>query len=146
MSKFFQAFLSGLFFTFFLDFFLFLGMKINYIDLYEIKIFYNTFFAENQNIYIYLFMSAFIGYLVIYVRSATIKVSIVGVLLLLSLSTLIQEVGYRVGLMMFAHKNVTLRESRYTFTGDIYYSGRKYITFYDYDLDKIIQLNKKELK
>ena len=52
MSKLVQAFLSGAFFTFFLDFFLFLGMKLNYIDYYKIDLYYNPFFADNQNILI----------------------------------------------------------------------------------------------
>jgi hypothetical protein len=43
-------------------------------------------------------------------------------------------------------KNITLKENKNSFTGDIYYDGRKQITFYDYRLKKIILLKKKDLK
>ena len=54
MNKLFQAFLTGVFFTFILDFFLFLGIFLNYIKYYEIDLYYNILFADHQNIYIYL--------------------------------------------------------------------------------------------
>jgi hypothetical protein len=69
MTKLFQAFLTGAFFTFILDFFLFLGMKLNYIDKHNIDLYYNIFFADNQNIFIYGFFTLLIGYLVIYVAN-----------------------------------------------------------------------------
>jgi len=146
VSKLFQALLSGIFFTYFIDFFLFLGVKIHYIDLYEIEIFYNILFADNQNIYIYLFFTLFIGYLTIYLNAIKTKLFIVGVMLFLSFATMIQPIGYSVGEMLFMKKNIILQTDRYSYRGDIYYSGRKNITFYDYDLKKIINLNKKELK
>jgi hypothetical protein len=43
-------------------------------------------------------------------------------------------------------KNVTLQDSRFTYVGDIYYEGRKTVTFYDYELKKIILIKKKNLK
>jgi len=43
-------------------------------------------------------------------------------------------------------KNVTLKDKKYSFHGDIYYKGRKFITFYDYELKKVILLKKKDLK
>ena len=146
MSKLVQAFLSGLFFTFFLDFFIFLGIKLHYIDFYEIDLYYNILFWDNQNMFIYLIFTLIIGYLVIYVNSNKIKLTIIGTLFLLSFSTLIKPIGYFVGEMMFMQKNKTLKENKHSYTGDVYYSGRKNITFYDYRLDKIILLNKNDLK
>jgi len=146
MSKIFQALLSGIFFTYFIDFFLFLGVKINYIDFYEIEIYYNILFFDNQNIFIYSFLTIFIGYLTIYISSLKIKLSIIGTFLFLSFSTLIQPLGYNIGKLLFMKKNIVLQNHRYKFRGDLYYTGRKNITFYDYDLEKIINLNKKELK
>jgi len=146
MSKLFQAFLSGLFFTYFLDFFLFLGIKIYYIDFYEIEIYYNILFADNQNLYIYSFFTILLGYVTIYLNSLKIKIFVVGTLLLLSFSTMIEYIGYSVGEILFMKKNIVLYNDRYSFRGDLYYNGRQNIIFYDYDLKKIISLNKKELK
>ena len=51
MSKLIQALLTGIFITFILDFFIFLGIKQNYIDFYEIDVYYNILFADHQNIF-----------------------------------------------------------------------------------------------
>ncbi|MDQ7062588.1 MAG: hypothetical protein Q9M43_16300 [Sulfurimonas sp.] len=47
---------------------------------------------------------------------------------------------------MLQTKNVKFHDSKYVYKGDIYYDGRKQVTFYDYDLQKILTLNKKDLK
>ncbi len=146
MSKIVQAFLSGIFFTFFLDFFVFLGLKLHYIDFYEIDIYYNILFADNQNIFIYLLLSFIIGYLTIYTHNNKISITIIVIFFLASLSTLIQPIGYALGEMIFMTKNITLKENKHKFTGDIYYNGREKIIFYDYKLRKVISLNKKDLR
>ncbi len=146
MSKFFQAFLSGVFFTFILDFFLFLGIQQNYIKVYDIDLYYNILFADNQNIYIFSLFTIFIGYLVIYLKNNKISVSILGFIFLLVLSTLIPTVGDRVAKVIFMKKDVTIKWKKYIYHGDIYYDGREDIIFYDYDLKKMILLNKKEIK
>ncbi len=146
MSKFIQAFLSGIFFTFILDFFLFLGIKQNYIDFYEIDLYYNILFADNQNIFIFAIFSIIIGALVVYINNTRLNLIILGVLFLLSVSTLIPTIGHKVGELMLMQKNTTYKNDKYTFRGDAYYVGRKNITFYDYELKKIILLEKKELK
>ena len=43
-------------------------------------------------------------------------------------------------------KNITYSDGKYNYVGDVYYDGREKITFYDYELKKIILLDKKELK
>lgn len=146
MIKFVQAFLTGIFFTFLLDFFLFLGMKLNYIDFHEIDVYYNIFFWDHQNIIIYLITSAVLGFIVTYIDNIKLSVTVLSLLSIMALSTLIQSVGYSVAEMLLMKKNVTLTDSRYNYSGDIYYEGREIITFYDYELQKIILLNKKDLK
>ncbi len=145
MTKFIQAFLSGIFFTFFLDFFLFLGIQLNYIDFYEIDVYYNILFADHQNIFIFFGLSAIIGYLTIYYTNNKISFFII-LLFLLSFSTLIKPIGYEIGAAMLMNKNITIKENKNSFTGDIYYDGRKTIIFYDYRLQKIISLDKRNIK
>ena len=145
MTKFFQAFLTGIFFTFILDFFIFLGIKHNYIDFYEIDLYYNILFADNQNIYLFAFVSIVIGLVFTYINNIKISAILIGFLFVLSLSTLIPTIGHSLGEMMFMKKNVTLSDGKYNYVGDVYYSGRNKITFYDYELKKKIFLNKKEL-
>lgn len=145
MSKLVQAFLSGVFFTFLLDFLIFLSIQLNYINFYEINVYYNILFADHQNIYIYMTSTVLIGYIVVYLNNK-VGLTILSILFILTSLTLIQPIGHLVGEKMLMKKNVTLHNKKHTFVGDVYYEGRKQITFYDYELKKIITLNKKELK
>ncbi|MDA7818294.1 hypothetical protein N9A28_08910 [Sulfurimonas sp.] len=146
MSKIIQALLTGMFFTFFLDFFLFLGIKINYIDLYEIDLYYNILFADHQNIYLFMTLSVIFGYLVIYVKNSKVSISVIGFLSILVLSTLIEDVGNKVGEDLLMSKDRVLRVGKFNYEGDIVYNGRNKISFYDYQLKKIITLDKNKLK
>jgi hypothetical protein len=145
MSKIIQAFLTGAFISFIFDFFIFLGIKENYIDFYKIDLYYNILFADNQNIFIYLLFTALFGYLVLYIDSNKMKLSIIGTFFIASVSTLIPSVGHELGAALFMQKNQTFHSKKYSFRGDVYYVGRKNITFYDYDLEKTILLTKEEL-
>jgi len=145
MSKLFQAFLTGIFFTFILDFFLFLGVFENYIKLHEIDVYYNILFADHQNIFIFLFFTIIIGYLVIYINNNKISAIFLGTLFVLVGLTLFPSIGQSTGETILMERDVTLKNSKHIFRGDIYYNGREKISFYDRDLDKIILLDKKEL-
>jgi len=145
MTKLFQAFLSGIFFTFILDFFVILGVEVNYIRPHHISVYYNILFADHQNIFIFLFFTILIGYFTIYTSTKTTLVS-VGTLFLLAFATFIPPVGERVGAFILMKKDVTLQTARFSYHGDIYYSGRKEITMYDYKLKKVIILNKNDIK
>lgn len=146
MSKFFQAFLTGIFFTFILDFFIFLGIKLNYIDFYEIDLYYNILFADNQCFILYAVVSAIIGYIVIYLNDNKTSAIVLGILLFVTSLTLVPPVGNKLGEIMLMQKNTTLQDERHTYVGDIYYDGRSRVTFYDYNLKKVINLDKTRLK
>ena len=145
MIKLFQAFLTGIFFTFILDFFIFLGIKHHYIDFYEIDLYYNILFADHQNIYVYTVISALIGFVVTYVNNTKLSLMVIGFLALFSLSTLIPTIGYSLGKTLLMKKDITYQDNKYTYIGDVYYDGRTKITFYDYTLQKTIFINKKDL-
>jgi TM2 domain-containing membrane protein YozV len=145
MSKFIQAFLTGLFFTFILDFFLFLGIYENYIKKYNIEVYYNILFADHQNIYIFLTCSLLIGFIIIYIGKK-IAVSFMSLLFISVFATLIPSLGYSVAEALLMQKAVTIHTNKFTYYGNLYYSGRKNITFYDYDLKKVIILNKNTIK
>ena len=144
MSKIIQAFLSGVFFTFILDFFLFLGIKINYINIYNIDEFYNILFTQHQNIFLFLTLSVIIGYIVIYLKVKS-KLVIIGTLFAFVLLTLIEPIGMSVGKMMLMHKNVTLRTDKYIYHGDLLYSGRKKVYFYSKKFNKMLIFEKNKI-
>ena len=117
MIKFIQAFLSGIFFTFILDFFLFLGIKLHYIDYYEIDLYYNILFADHQCLIPYLIMSALLGYLTIYFQHQKITAVILAGLFGIVLLSLIPPIGNSVGKMVLLEKDQTLKDDRYTYHG-----------------------------
>ena len=145
MSKVFQALFTGMFIVFFLDFFLFLGIEFNYIKFYEIEVYYNILFADHQSAFIFFTLSGILGFLVTYINNTKLSLSIISILAVLSLSSLIPSIGHSIGSVLLMKTNTTLKNSKYTFVGDIYYDGRQKITFYDYELQKIIILEKKDL-
>ncbi len=145
MTKLLQALLTGLLFTFLLDAFLFVGIKINYIDFYHIQVYYNVLFADHQNIFIFSFFTLLIGFITTYVNNAKLSLIFVGSLFVLAIATLIAPLGKMLGEMMFLQKDMLLKDKKYTYRGDSYYNGRKKITFYDYELKKVIILDKKRL-
>ena len=145
MTKFFQAFLSGLFFSFLLDVFLFLGIKINYIDYHSIDLYYNILFADHQNIFIFTFLTLLIGFVITYIDNTKISLFIVGSFFILVSMSFFPPVGKQLGEMMLMQKNMILKDKHYTYIGDSYYNGRNSITFYDYELKKVIILDKKRL-
>jgi len=145
MSKVIQALLSGIFFTFILDFFILLGVKLHYINFYGVHVYYNILFADHQNIFLFLFFSLIIGFLVMYVNTKTALI-VIGSLFVLSFSTLIPPIGKIVGEMMLMKKDVTLKTDKFSYHGNIYYDGRKAVTFYDNELKKVIILNKNKIQ
>ncbi len=145
MSKFFQAFLTGSFFTFILDFQLFLGIKLNYLDRYEIKEYYNVLFADNQNIFYILPLITFIGYITIYLNNTKITLGILISIFILTLSVFIPSVGESVGASIFQKKDIRYQDSRYIYRGTLYYEARHSVTIFDDELGRLITLNKKDL-
>lgn len=145
MSKFFQALLSGVFFTFILDFFLFLGIKLHYIDAYEIDVYYNILFADNQNIFLFIVFTVLIGFVTLY-TNIKIAIGVVGSLFLFVFLTLIPPFGKMAGEFVLMQKNTTVQTDRFSYHGDILYNGRKDVTLFDYELKKVIILPKEKIK
>lgn len=145
MNKAIQALLTGMFITFILDFFLFLGVMLHYIEFHKINLYYNILFVDNQNWYLFFSLSIILGWMVIYIKNY--KVSLVPIILISIFTslTLFEDVGYMAGEAMFMKRDVTLSTSKFTYRGNIIYDGREEITFYRTDINKTITLKKKDL-
>lgn len=145
MNKAIQALLTGMFITFILDFFLFLGLLLNYIEYYKIDLFFNILFADNQNGYLFFGISIVFGFIIVYINSYKLSLTIIAILSFAVLLTLFEGIGRNVGEAMLMTKNTTLKTAKHLYVGDIIYDGREAVTFYDYNLKKTITLNKKDL-
>ena len=145
MSKIVQALLVGMLVTFILDFFLFLGIFVNYTNPLEINLYYNVLFADNQNIFLYALFTLLFGYLVMYTKSV-VSVSVISFFSLLALLSLLSPIGNFLGEAMFKKEDVHLKTPKFSYHGDILYRGRTKVTFYDYKFKKILNLEKKNLQ
>jgi len=146
MSKFIQTILTGMLITFILDFFIFLGIFLNYIQKHEINLCILILFADHQNAIIFFSLSFILGFMVIYINNTKFSLFILLSLVIASFSSLIPSIGEDIGEILLMKKNVTFKNDKYTFYGDIYYNGRKEIVFYEYELKKMIILNKKDIQ
>lgn len=146
MTKLAQAFLTGLFFTFILDFQFFLGIKLHYIDFYQIDTYYNILFADNQNIFYLIPLVIIIGFVTTYIENIKIPLIILGLLFAVTLLVYIPSVGERMGANMLQKENVRYHDGRFIYKGTLYYNGRHTVTLFDDDLQRLVTLNKKDLQ
>lgn len=146
MTKLFTAFIVGAFFTFFLDFFLILGVFSNYIKAHEIDVYYNVLFADHQSLWLYFVGIVVFGYLFIFFKNTKIATIIFGVCFALVNLTQISFIGESVGEMMLEEKNKIISQGVHTYIGTIVYEGRDTIWFHDDELGKIITFNKDTYK
>lgn len=144
MIKALQAVLTGLFFTFIFDFSLFLGLKLHYIDAQGIKLYFNPFFVDNQNILIVVILTIFIGWITIYQRSVKSAIIVLSLLALSSVSALIPPIGGKMGDAIFRQTNQQITIAPHIYRGDIVYTDRHLIYFFDTDLQRIITLPKEK--
>ncbi len=146
MTKFVQAFLAGIFFTFILDFFFFLGIHLHYINHYEIDVYYNILFADHQSLLIFTLMTIVLGYLTIYYNHPRRVTITLGVLFGIVLLALIPPVGNSLGKMVLMETDQTIYDSRHRYSGDVYYDGRDYIWIFDDELQQLVKLPKADVK
>jgi len=145
MIKLFMAFLIGVITTFIVDFFLFLGIWLNYIKPNEIEVYFNVLFADHQNLLIFLIPSILTGFIFIYIENKKLTIFTIVSLTILAILPLFKPLGKSLGEELLMKKGVTYNDKRFSFYGDVYYDGREKITFYDYELKKMILLKKKDL-
>jgi len=144
-AKLVTALLAGAFFTFFLDFFLFLGLFLNYIQAQEIDVYYNVLFADHQSLLLFFLGVAIFGYLFIFLKKVKLGVIIFILSFALVNLSLIPSVGNFLGQMVFEESNKVLQESGHTYVGKIVYKGRVFTWFFDDDLEKIVKLENQKI-
>lgn len=145
INKLFSAFFAGVFFTFFLDFFLMLGIFLNYIKAHDIDVYYNILFADNQSLLLYLIGVIVFGYLFVFLKNTKIAAIIFAVCFAVVNLTQIPSIGKSVGEMILEEKNQIISKGKTTYIGTIIYEGRDTVWFHDDELGKIITFKRNEL-
>ena len=141
-----SAFMAGLFFAFFLDFFFILGLFLNYIEAQDIDVYYNVLFADHQSYLVFFSLVVIFGYLFIFFPSTKIATIIFGVCFAIVNLTQIPDIGFYMGQMMFEKQNKIIQEGEYTYIGKTVYEGRDTVWFYEDELERIIEIKKSEIR
>jgi len=136
------AFIAGVFFAFFLDFFFILGIFLNYIQAQDIDVYYNILFADHQSYFVFFPLVLIFGYLFLFFPSTKIATIIFMVCFAIVNLMQIPSIGFKVGQMLLEKTNVIINEGEYTYIGKTVYEGRDSIWFYEDELDKIIEIDK----
>lgn len=123
-ARWFNASLFGFLFLLFLDFILFVGLKLNYFDAYGIDEYFNTLFADNQPWWLLLILSPLLGYAMLYLRHWKLFDKLYLILFLLTATTFYPPVGKKVGEMLFMKHNQTVQLYGKTTKVDILYRAR----------------------
>jgi len=145
IAKIINSFFLGLIFVLLLDFLLFIGIKINYIDFYNIKVYYNVLFVDNQSYILLFVLSIFFGYLISNKKSIRVFAYIYIFLIFITLLALYAPIGKSLGEMLFEKNNLSFKVGKIAFKGDLLYKGRKQTFIYRKDINKVIKLSNKDL-
>ncbi len=145
ISKFVGSSFLGLILVLLLDFLLFIGIKINYIDFYHIKEYYNVLFVDHQSYLFLAVLSVIFGYFMLLKKSSKIFTLVYIILVFLSLLTFYKPIGYNIAQYMFKKDNIAFRVGNISFKGDLLYKGRRDTYIYRKDINKVIKLKNSEL-
>lgn len=134
------SFFMGFIFVGVLNFLYFVGLQLNYFDYYNIDVFFNVLFFDNQNFYILLPLSLVVGYLLMHSKFAKLFMKIYIVTILLFLTIFYEPIGKSIGEAVFKKEAQQYRFGSQTFNGRTLYKGRDYIFILREDLGKTIKL------
>lgn len=135
-----SSFFMGFLFVGVLNFLFFVGLKLNYFDLYNIDVFFNVMFVDNQNFFILLPLSLLLGYLLMHSPFKTISMKIYIVSILVFMTTFYEPIGKSIGEAIFLEENQNFKYGSSTFSGATLYKGRDDIFIYREELGKTIKL------
>ena len=144
-SRILGSFIIGFIFVSILDFLYFIGLKLNYFDFYDINIYFNVLFFDNQNFYILPFVTLIVGYLSMYSKFTKFFMKVYIGVIVLSGVTLYAPVGKYLGELLFLKKNQSYKLGSTAFHGATLYEGRENIYIYRDKLSKTIKLLKKDV-
>ncbi|HIP29885.1 MAG TPA: hypothetical protein EYG93_04190 [Sulfurospirillum arcachonense] len=136
----------GFIFISILDFLYFIGLKLNYFDLYKIDVYFNVLFYDSQNFYILIPLALVVGYMLMYSAFAKPFMKAYIIIIILSTTTLYEPIGRSLGETIFLKENQRFKFGSTTFSGATLYEGRRDIYIYRQELLKTVKLPIYEVK
>ena len=127
-GKILNALLFGALLTFIIDMIVFIGLKSTYLAYFDVKEFFNPFFYDNQNIFIFFGVSTVFGALIFFFGFNKYVATIYIALFLGSFIVFIKPIGLGLGEMIFMQKQVPITDIKGKVEPyDIIYDGRRYL-------------------
>jgi len=140
MIKFIQALFSGLLVVLILDFFIFLGLYLHYVEALEIPFYFNAFFIDNQP-WLLLFISTLLfGLLIIYNPIKMVNLAVLLLATSVSLLPLIPSIGLNSGYWLFSLEPYDITINQQHYHGKLLYKRRGIVTLFDNDLQRNVTL------
>lgn len=127
------------------DSMLFMSIKSNYLDYYEIKEYYNPFFIDSQIWPLYWGLSLVTGYLFFYSPCGRVCQIGYGIIVAACLSLLQPDIGRSIGESLYVQENKVIKIGSQEIEGDIYYIGRQYIHFRQEGSSDTVRFAKEEI-
>ena len=145
MKTFFLALFVGMLYMLGVTFFIILSAQLYYLEHYDIHVYYNPLYVDSINLYFYILSSIVIGFVIILANKLFIHLVVASIFFSIAILSFYPPFGYSVGDILYKKRSVTLQSARHTYDGDILYSGRGYYEFFDYELNRKIMIQKKDL-
>ncbi|WP_331775196.1 isoleucyl-tRNA synthetase [Sulfurospirillum sp. 1612] len=136
-----NSFFMGLAFVSLLDFLYFIGIKLNYFNVYGINEYFNILFIDNQNFYMLIIAAFVVGYLLLYSGFSKIFMRLYLLCIVVSALSLYEPVGKYFAQKEFMLENQSFQVGHKKFQGDLLYQGRDFTYIYRKDLAKTVKIS-----
>ena len=127
-------------------FFFFIGFKINYIDTYQIKEYYNIIFVDNMPWDLYSYTALVLGVLFVIPRKLYVGAIVFLLLTGVSLAMFVPSVTKKVANDLFTKKNFHIKKGKHLYKGTLLYESRNHYYFLKDDTNRTIKFKKAEVE
>ena len=126
-------------------FFFFIGVKINYIDFYEIKEYYNVIFVDQISWKLFGVMALLLGLLFALPKKLYFSGTIFLIVMFLSMATLHDAIGKRAGDRLFSKQKRHIKIGQWTYSGTLLYEGRNHLYLLSDEYNKTLTFQKDKI-
>lgn len=126
-------------------FFFFIGLKVNYIDLYEIKEYYNVFFVEEISWPLYFILSLLLGVLFVLPKKSYLGGIVFTLITIASLASMHEDTAQNIGHKLFAKEKFHIKMKPWTYTGTLLYEGRDHYYLFNEENNRTITFRKEDI-
>lgn len=145
MSRIIWALIMGIILALVPFFFFFVGIKIHYLDFYEIKEYFNILFVDYLPWPFFWLAVLLLGALFVLPRKHTASGTVLLLLFIGSLTSLHPKVGHELGMKLLSTPHFHIKEGRFIYSGILLYQGRTKLYMYSQEHNKTLTFTKEKI-